>query len=62
MTEPLKGGASKGQVISKEDLDRMLDEYYEARGWDRLTTTPTRKTLEALDLKTVADDLEEQNP
>ena len=34
MTEPLKAGASKGQVISREDLDKMLDEYYSLRGWD----------------------------
>ena len=35
MNEPLKGGASGGQRISQEDLDLMLDEYYESRGWDR---------------------------
>jgi hypothetical protein len=36
----------------------LLDEYYVARGWNRETTAPTRETLEFLDLKTVADDLE----
>ncbi len=35
LTEPIKAGASKGQRISQEDLDAMLDEYYEARGWDK---------------------------
>jgi aldehyde:ferredoxin oxidoreductase len=35
MHEPLKAGASKGQLISQADLDLMLDEYYEARGWDK---------------------------
>jgi aldehyde:ferredoxin oxidoreductase len=34
MGEPLKSGASKGQLISQPDLDKMLDEYYLARGWD----------------------------
>ncbi len=35
MHEPIKGGASRGQIISQSDLDLMLDEYYEARGWDK---------------------------
>jgi len=56
MTEPLKDGASKGQLISKEDLNRMLDEYYTEREWD-LKGTPTRKKLEKLGLGYVANDL-----
>jgi aldehyde:ferredoxin oxidoreductase len=55
MTEPLKAGASKGQVISKEDLKLMLDEYYTARGWDPRTGKPTRKKLKELGLEHVAD-------
>jgi aldehyde:ferredoxin oxidoreductase len=55
MTEPLKAGASKGQVISKEDLKLMLDEYYTARGWDIRTGVPTRKKLKELGLEYVAD-------
>ena len=57
MTEPLKAGASKGQVISKEDLDTMLDEYYSLRGWDVKTGTPTRAKLTDLRLAYVADAL-----
>ncbi|MFZ0449071.1 MAG: aldehyde ferredoxin oxidoreductase family protein, partial [Desulfatiglandaceae bacterium] len=34
LTEPLKGGASKGHFISKDELNRMLDEYYTERGWN----------------------------
>jgi aldehyde:ferredoxin oxidoreductase len=34
LTEPITAGPSKGALISQEDLDAMLDEYYEARGWD----------------------------
>ena len=56
MTEPLKGGASKGQVISKEDLDQMLDEYYEARGWDN-AGVPGRDKLEELGLGYASDQL-----
>jgi aldehyde:ferredoxin oxidoreductase len=55
MTEPLKAGASKGHLISKDDLDKMLDEYYEDRGWDIKTGAPTRKKLMELGLTYVAD-------
>ena len=48
MTEPLKAGASKGQMISKEDLNVMLDEYYAVRGWDVATGKPTRAKLAEL--------------
>lgn len=51
MTEPIKMGASKGQLISQGDLDEMLDEYYEARGWDQKTGEPTEPKLRELDLK-----------
>jgi aldehyde:ferredoxin oxidoreductase len=57
MTEPLKAGGSKGQVISREDLDQMLDEYYALRGWDVRTGTPTRAKLADLGLAYVADAL-----
>jgi aldehyde:ferredoxin oxidoreductase len=50
MNEPLKEGGSKGQVISQKDLDEMLDEYYEERGWDK-TGTPTAAKLKELGLK-----------
>jgi aldehyde:ferredoxin oxidoreductase len=57
MTEPLKAGASKGQVVSKEDLKLMLDEYYTERGWDLKTGVPTDKKLKELGLDYVIDDL-----
>ena len=50
MTEAIKGGASAGQLISQKDLDEMLDEYYEARGWDK-TGTPTSAKLKELGIK-----------
>ena len=49
-TEPIKEGASKGNFISKDDLNLMLDEYYTARGWDIKTGSPTREKLEELGL------------
>ncbi|HOQ99391.1 MAG TPA: aldehyde ferredoxin oxidoreductase family protein [Anaerolineae bacterium] len=57
MTEPLKAGASKGHVISRQDLDTMLDEYYSLRGWDVSTGTPTRAKLIELGLAYAADAL-----
>ena len=57
MTEPLKAGASKGHVISKEDLNQMLDEYYTERGWDLRTGSPRRQKLADLGLGYVAEQL-----
>ncbi len=57
MTEPLKGGASKGHFISKDELDQMLDEYYTERGWDVATGAPTREKLAELGIEYAADQL-----
>jgi aldehyde:ferredoxin oxidoreductase len=50
MTETIKEGASKGQLISQADLDAMLDEYYEARGWDK-GGNPGKAKLKELGIK-----------
>jgi aldehyde:ferredoxin oxidoreductase len=34
-SERLQEGGSAGEAITKEDLDKMLDEYYDLRGWSR---------------------------
>lgn len=57
MSEPIPDGPSKGQLIAKADLDRMLDEYYNERGWDKDTGAPTKEKLVALGLGDVADKL-----
>jgi aldehyde:ferredoxin oxidoreductase len=57
MTEPLKGGASKGHFISKDELDQMLDEYYTERGWDVTTGAPTREKLAELGIEYAADQI-----
>jgi len=44
--------------IRIEDWNYMLDEYYEACGWDKATGIPTRKKLEELGLQNVADEME----
>jgi aldehyde:ferredoxin oxidoreductase len=52
MKEVIQGGASKGQRISQEALDEMLDEYYEARGWDK-EGVPTEAKLKELGIEKV---------
>jgi aldehyde:ferredoxin oxidoreductase len=56
--EKVDGGPSQGRSLNRDQVEKLLDEYYEVRGWDRLTTAPTRQKLKALELKEVADDLE----
>ena len=48
--EPLPDGASAGETVSAEDLEELLDEYYELRGWDK-NGIPTPETLARLGLK-----------
>ena len=57
LTKPLRAGASKGHLISKEELAQMLDEYYAARSWDVKTGAPTREKLNELGLDYVAEQL-----
>jgi len=52
--ETLKEGESKDHVV---DINLMVDEYYDARGWDRATGFQSRNKLEQLGMKAVADDL-----
>lgn len=55
VNEPIREGPSQGSLITREELDEMLDDYYEARGWDE-DGMPTRAKLEELVLKDIADD------
>ena len=54
-TEPVSGGPAKGTVVIRENLDKMLDEYYEIRGWDVKTGIPTKEKLVELGLGDVAE-------
>jgi aldehyde:ferredoxin oxidoreductase len=54
--EPLKTEPLKGKVITIEDQDQMLDEYYMLRGWDT-QGLPTKKKLDELKLDYVAQEL-----
>ena len=40
--------------LAREDLDKLLDDYYQERGWDVGTGTPTREKLAELGLEGLA--------
>ena len=64
--EPLKAGDKEIRLmdyyrtreLTREDVEKMLEDYYEESGWDIEKGIPTKKKLEDLDLKDVATDLE----
>jgi aldehyde:ferredoxin oxidoreductase len=56
--EPLMGGGpSGGAVVDRERFDRILDEYYDARGWQVATGLPKPEKLETLGLHEIAEDI-----
>jgi aldehyde:ferredoxin oxidoreductase len=46
-----------GEPLSKEDCQKLLNDYYDERGWDIKTGIPTQKTLVKTGLEDVAKDL-----
>lgn len=46
--EPLKGGASDGVAVTRQEVEAALDIYYEMCGWDKATGKPTKAKLEQL--------------
>jgi len=54
LKEPMPNGRSKGHII---ELQQMLDEYYEVRGWDIKTGIPKESVLKRLGLDDVVQDL-----
>ena len=48
----------EGIGMDRAKFQKMLDEYYELRGWNKVNGYPTREKLEDLDLKEVADELD----
>ncbi len=49
-----------GTPLTKDDCQKLLDDYYDERGWDTKTGIPTEKTLRELDLADVAEDLKKR--
>jgi aldehyde:ferredoxin oxidoreductase len=66
--EPLKRGDEEVRmkdflgikVLTPDDLEKMLDDYYDERGWDIQTGLPTREKLVELGLEDIANDLAER--
>jgi aldehyde:ferredoxin oxidoreductase len=54
LLEPLPNGGAAGYVIPFEE---MLEAYYEARGWDKVTGKPSKEKLLELGLDEIARDL-----
>ena len=51
MNQPITDeGPAKGAVVTQEELDLLLDDYYQARGWN-VEGIPTKDTLNQLDLQ-----------
>jgi aldehyde:ferredoxin oxidoreductase len=54
LEEKSPSGRAKGHVVY---LDKMVDEYYELRGWNKTTGFPTEQKLKNLGLEYTADEL-----
>jgi aldehyde:ferredoxin oxidoreductase len=61
VTEPIKKGQRVGLTLDEEKFSRLLDEYYQSRGWDVTTGIPLKETLAELGLEGVVQDLQRRN-
>lgn len=56
LTEPIPKGKSKGSFIKLKELESMLDDYYQARGWSE-NGVPTKAKLMSLGLVEIAEEI-----
>jgi len=49
LNEPLKSGPAAGKVLGRDKFEKMLDDYYALRGWDK-NGIPKKGTLRRLKL------------
>jgi aldehyde:ferredoxin oxidoreductase len=54
MKDPIPDGVAKGSFVSQEELDILLDGYYEARGWTK-QGVPKKAKIKALGLNEYAN-------
>jgi aldehyde:ferredoxin oxidoreductase len=54
MKDPIPSGVAKGSFVSQEELDILLDGYYEARGWTK-QGVPKKAKIKALGLDEYAN-------
>jgi aldehyde:ferredoxin oxidoreductase len=45
------------RALTEEDVDRLIEDYYDERGWDPKTGIPTKEKLVELKLEDIAEDL-----
>jgi aldehyde:ferredoxin oxidoreductase len=50
--------SAEGRTIDRVKFEEFKTAFYELQGWDTASGYPTRATLESLDMKYVADELE----
>jgi len=53
MEIPVSDGPYKGELMEREKYDEMLEEYYDAHGWDTATGLQKPETLKRLELEEV---------
>jgi aldehyde:ferredoxin oxidoreductase len=56
MKDPIPKGVSKGSLVRKEELESMLDEYYQARGWS-MDGIPTKAKLHELEMDDIGNEI-----
>jgi aldehyde:ferredoxin oxidoreductase len=55
MNQPVPDeGPAQGAVVTQEELDLLLDDYYKARGWTK-NGFPTKAKLEELGLESYSN-------
>jgi aldehyde:ferredoxin oxidoreductase len=59
---PLTAGALTGVAIEREAFTAALQQLYRLKGWDPVTTAPSRERLRELEIEWAADLLEETPP
>jgi aldehyde:ferredoxin oxidoreductase len=55
--ETLDDGSATGASLSRTTIDHVLDDYYDLRGWNKVSGIPSREKLIELGLGEVADEL-----
>jgi aldehyde:ferredoxin oxidoreductase len=58
--EPCPDGPDKGRLVNREEWEKLKDEYYEERGWDKKTAIPSARKLRELGLDYLIEGLIEQ--
>jgi aldehyde:ferredoxin oxidoreductase len=58
--QPLPSGPAKGETFTKKQLESMIDNYYDLRGWDKTTGLHLKEKLIDLGMKDVLKDLEKR--